>query len=674
MKNKSLIFSYFLLFGFLVSMYGYGMGVKQTKASSSEQTTTHKTVGILQYVSHPALDTIKEGVIEGLKKGGYTEGDNLTIRFQNGQADQSKLATMSEQLVNNKADVLVGIATPAAQALANTTSTIPIVLGAVTDPVSAKLVTSLKEPGGNITGVSDKAPINAQFELAQTLLPKAKTVGILYSSAEDNSKYQVEEATKIAEALGYTVKKYAVPSTNEISQTVQVMSETVDFIYVPLDNTIANAMASVVAQANKTKTPIIPSVDTMVEQGGLATVGINQKELGIKTGEMVAAILNGKSNPATTPVYTFSSGDIIVNTKQAEILGITIPDDILEKATNEMKKLSKGIAGLAFFLALGIGGYLVGLQQGTSKVATITTSTQKHYTIGILQYISHPSLDKIKKGIIDGLDKEGYTDGKNATITFLNGQGDQSKLKTMSQQLVSENPDVLIPIATPAAKAIANETTTIPIVAGAISDPVGSGLVTSVTEPTGNITGVQNKAPITDQIKLLKELLPDAKTIGVIYSANEENSKSYVKAITEKGTEAGYEIKSYAIQSSNDLTQTVQVMSQETDVIYVPQDNGIASAFQTLMNEANKAKKPVFVSVDNMVEEGGLATVGQDQYQLGIRTAKLVAKVLKQTSKTTLPFDVVSTGNVIVNEEKAKELGITIPEDVLKDATIVGGD
>lgn len=339
-----------------------------------------------------------------------------------------------------------------------------------------------------------------------------------------------------------------------------------------------------------------------------------------------------------------------------------------------MRKLSKGIAGLAFFLALGIGGYFVGLQQGTNKTATTTTSTQKQYTIGILQYISHPSLDQIKKGIIDGLAKEGYTDGKNATITFLNGQGDQSKLKTMSQQLVSENPDVLIPIATPAAKAIANETTTIPIVSGAISDPVGSGLVTSVTEPTGNITGVQNKAPIADQIKLLKELLPDAKTIGVIYSANEENSKSYVKAITEKGTEAGYEIKIYAIQSSNDLAQTVQVMSQETDVIYVPQDNGIASAFQTLMNEANKAKKPVFVSVDNMVEEGGLATVGQDQYQLGIRTAKLVAKVLKQTSKTTLPFDVVSTGNVIVNEEKAKELGITIPEDVLKDATIVGGD
>lgn len=339
-----------------------------------------------------------------------------------------------------------------------------------------------------------------------------------------------------------------------------------------------------------------------------------------------------------------------------------------------MNKLSKILASILFFSLLGIGGYIVGSHQANGNNQVIPKAEKKHYTIGILQYISHPSLDQIKQGVVDGLAKEGFKDGENATITFLNGQGDQSKLQMMSQQLIGEKPDVLIPIATPAAKAMANETKTIPIVAGAISDPVGSGLVTSLTHPSGNITGVKNEAPIADQITLLKKLLPNAKKIGVIYSANEENSKSYVKAITEKGTKAGYDIKSYAIQSSNDLAQTVQVMNPEVDVIYVPQDNGIASAFQTLMNEANKAKKPVFVSVDNMVKEGGLATVGQDQYQLGIRTAKLAAKVLKEKNQTALPFDVVSTGNVIVNEEKAKELGITIPEAIKKEATVVGGE
>lgn len=292
------------------------------------------TVGVLQFVSHPALDQIYKGIQTGLKEEGYEDGKNITIAFQNGQADQSKLATMSQQLVQEKkSNVLIGIATPAAQALANTTSEIPIVLGAITDPVSAGLVKNDQQPGGNITGVSDKSPVDAQFELVKEILPESKKVGILYASSEENSKYQVEEAKKIAENQGWSVKTYAVPSSNEIAQTVQVMTSEVDFIYIPTDNTIANAMQTVVNEANKSKTPIIPSVDTMVEQGGLATVGINQFDLGVQTGKMAADILSGKAKPATTPIYTFKTGDIIINEKQAAKLGISIPENIKSKAT-----------------------------------------------------------------------------------------------------------------------------------------------------------------------------------------------------------------------------------------------------------------------------------------------------------------------------------------------------
>lgn len=292
------------------------------------------TVGVLQFVSHPALDKIYKGIQAGLKEKGYEDGKNMTIAFQNGQADQSKLATMSQQLVQEKkADVLIGIATPAAQALANTTTAIPIVLGAITDPVSAGLVKDNQTPGGNITGVSDKSPVDAQFDLLTEILPKSKKIGILYASSEENSKFQVEEAKKAAEKKGLTVKTFAVPSSNEIAQTVQVMTSEVDTIYIPTDNTIANAMQTVVNEANKTKTPIIPSVDTMVEQGGLATVGINQFDLGVQTGKMAAAILSGTAKPATTPIYTFKTGDIIINQKQAEKLGISISDKIKSKAT-----------------------------------------------------------------------------------------------------------------------------------------------------------------------------------------------------------------------------------------------------------------------------------------------------------------------------------------------------
>lgn len=329
MKNKGLISVIIIIGTVLVGSFIFE---KNKMAEKAEGQAKIMTVGVLQFVSHPALDEIYRGIQAGLAEEGYTDQDNLNIEFQNGQADQSKLNTMSQQLIDKKADVLVGIATPAAQALANNTKDIPIVLGAITDPKSANLVADNQRPGGNITGVSDQSPVDAQLALALKLLPDLKTIGVLYSSAEDNSAFQAEKLVSEAEKLGVTVKKYPVPSSNEISQMVQVMSSEVDAIYLPTDNVIANAMQIVVDIANKNDVPIIPSVDTMVEQGGLATVGINQYELGLQTGRMVADILSGKSVPATTPIYTFTTGDIIINQKQANKLGIKIPADILAEA------------------------------------------------------------------------------------------------------------------------------------------------------------------------------------------------------------------------------------------------------------------------------------------------------------------------------------------------------
>ena len=331
MKNKGLMASLALIIIVLLGIFAYQAGKSSGQEATPEENGEVKTVGILQFVSHPALDAIREGIEDALAEAGFVDGKNLKIEFQNGQADQSKLATMSEQLIDKQSDVLVGIATPAAQALANKTTEIPIVLGAVTDPVGANLVADTENPGGNITGVSDKAPADEQIRLGKELVPDAKVVGMLYSSTEDNSKYQVAEATKAAEELGLEVKTYPIPSTNEITQTVQVMSELVDFIYIPLDNTIANAMPTVVGEANKSKTPIITSVDTMVEQGGLATIGIDQYTIGKETGKMVVDILNG-ADPATTPIYTFETGEIILNEEQANFLGIDIPQELYETA------------------------------------------------------------------------------------------------------------------------------------------------------------------------------------------------------------------------------------------------------------------------------------------------------------------------------------------------------
>lgn len=327
MKNKGLMITVAVL---VIGLVGYGIfqGTRSEKAATNDSGAKKETyrVGVLQLVSHPALDQIYEGIKEGLADEGLEEGKNLKLLFQNGQGDQSKLNTMSQQLVQEKADVLVGIATPAAQALDNNVKKkdIPIVLGAITDPKGAGLVASNDKPGANITGVSDQPPVGEIIQLAKKLLPNARKVGMLYSSSEMNSQFQVAEATKKAESLGLEVVNKPVATTNEVAQTVQVLAQEVDFVFIPLDNTIANAMETVSQEATKQKLPVFPSVETMVEQGGVATVGISQKELGVQTGKMAAKIAKGESDPATTPIYTFSKGETIVNRAQAELFGINV--------------------------------------------------------------------------------------------------------------------------------------------------------------------------------------------------------------------------------------------------------------------------------------------------------------------------------------------------------------
>lgn len=292
-------------------------------------------VGVLQLTSHPALDVIYEGIIDALNEEGFVDGKTMDLDFQNAQGDQSNLNSMSTRFVSHNADLMIGIATPSAQALANSSKEIPIILGAVTDPEGAGLVKNNKKPGGNITGVSDLTPIKEQFELIKEILPNAKKIGILYSSSEDNSIVQANQAVEIAASMGYETIISTVSSTNDVSQVSSSLINQVDAVWVPTDNTIASAMSTLVAAADNKKIPVFPAVDTMVNEGGLATVGLNQYELGKLTGKMAATVLKGENNPQTMPIQYLKEGEIIINEEKAKQLGITIPQHVLDKMNSQ---------------------------------------------------------------------------------------------------------------------------------------------------------------------------------------------------------------------------------------------------------------------------------------------------------------------------------------------------
>lgn len=289
-------------------------------------------LGVLQLLSHPALDEIYRGLIEELAKQGYKKGENLEVDFQNAQGDQSNLVAMSEKLVENKNNIIVGITTPATLSLANATKEIPIVMGGITYPVEAGIIENENRPGNNITGVSDRTPIREQLQLMKEILPNLKNLGVLYTSSEDNSVKQVEEVKKVAEDLELNLKISSVSSTNDVQQVTESLASQVEAIFVPIDNTIASTMQTVVKVADEFKIGIFPSADTMVADGGVLGLGVDQYQIGVKTAEVVIEIING-ANPAETPIKLANQGVIYLNETKAKELGIKIPDSIKEKAS-----------------------------------------------------------------------------------------------------------------------------------------------------------------------------------------------------------------------------------------------------------------------------------------------------------------------------------------------------
>lgn len=302
-------------------------------ASTGEAEGANYKVGVIQLVEHSALDAAYQGFVDGLKELGYEDGKNLTLDYQNAQGDQSNCQTIATKLVNDQNDLILAIATPAAQAVANTTKDIPILVTAVTDPADSKLVASNEVPGGNVSGTSDLTPVKEQINLIPKIVPSAKTVGLVYCSSEANSKFQIELAKAEAEALGLQVVEATVSNSNEIQQVVQSLVGKVEAIYIPTDNMLAAGMSTVVGVTNPAKIPVICGEEGMVNNGGTATYGINYYDLGKLTAAQAVSILADGKNPAEMPIEYSSDCDLVLNEDAAAQMGLTFPQDLLDEAS-----------------------------------------------------------------------------------------------------------------------------------------------------------------------------------------------------------------------------------------------------------------------------------------------------------------------------------------------------
>lgn len=294
---------------------------------SSSKNNDIKKIGITQLVEHQALDASKEGFVKALEDNGFKDGKNIEIDYQNAQNDMPTTQTIASKFVSDKKDLIFAISTPSAQAAYNATKDIPILITAVTDPVSAGFADSLDKPGKNVSGTSNFTPIEKSMEALDVLVPKAKTIGVIYNTSEVNSKVQVDNLKKYADKKGLKIVEKGISSSSEINQAASSLMGNVDVIYAPTDNLLASSMPIVSQLATKNKVPIIAAEEGMVKGGALACQGINYEKLGYKTGEMAVKVLKGESKVSDMPITSLDETNLIINEDTLKALSIDKPSD-----------------------------------------------------------------------------------------------------------------------------------------------------------------------------------------------------------------------------------------------------------------------------------------------------------------------------------------------------------
>ncbi|WP_292598048.1 ABC transporter substrate-binding protein [Mesotoga sp. UBA6090] len=292
-----------------------------------------QTVGITAIVEHPALDAVRDGVIDVLEENGFKHGENIVIDFQNAQGSVSTAVTIARQFVSTNPAVMVGIATPSAQALVNASKTIPIVFSAVTDPVSASLVPSFGKNPGNVVGISDMTPVKTQLQLLKLTLPQVETVGIIYNSGEANSVTIREFAKEACDALGLKLIDITGSTTVEMVTSLNAQIKDVDAIYIGTDNTAASSIESISKVALRENIAIVAADIDIARSGGLIGFGFNYYQVGRATGELVVEILMGTPpSELETKILGQDSLILFVNTDIAEQIGVEIPQSVLDLA------------------------------------------------------------------------------------------------------------------------------------------------------------------------------------------------------------------------------------------------------------------------------------------------------------------------------------------------------
>lgn len=666
---RSVFVSLLLLAGVALALLLSDLHSREGKRNRPSGAQAKIPVAIFKYASHAVLDETERGIVEELASRGYKDGDRIAVQRFNAEGDLPTANSIAKRITDGSFKMVITISTPSLQCVANANkeSHTIHVFGTVTDPVGAgvgiqHMESSNKPPW--MAGIGTFPPVEHIFREAKRLWPDLKSVGVIWNPAESNSEACTIKARQICRELGIQLLEASLDQSKDVREAADsLVVQGVQAFWTGTDLTVNNAISVLCDSAARAKIPVFSNTSGQVRDGTLFDLGANYLEVGQKIGEIAAGILDGTS-PASLVISNFMPERITLNRQVLKKLRDPwkFPDDLVSQASlviGENGMVEKQMTALA------------STSSQSSRVSGAPSTPSHPSKIGIAYFGPDEGCENAIAGLLDGLRKLGFVEGRNLVLRKMHANGEIGAIPGMIQSLDASDVDVIVPFSTPVLTAACSMVRHKPVVFTYCSDPVAAGAGKSFQDHLPFVTGIGSFPPVEDAVVFFKLTFPKFKRLGTLYNNAEANSVKVVSVLRQLCKENDIELVEAVANNTSEVVQAAQSLAaRHVEAVYIPSDNTAYQAFDGLSGQLAAARIPLVIDAPEFVNRGALAVVGVGYYQSGLAAAEPLARVLRGEEPAKIPIRNVSEKKIILSFDVARKLGISFPPAVLAMQTV----
>ncbi|MDZ4684700.1 MAG: ABC transporter substrate-binding protein, partial [Planctomycetaceae bacterium] len=609
-------------------------------------------VALLQMASQPILEDGAAGVIAGLQEAGYVDGRTLRLSRFNAEGDLATANAMAQELTGSDFDLVVTLSTPCLQAVANANrrGQVRHVFGMVSDPSIAGVGIGKEPPAHppHLVGIGTLPPADLSLQLARQVYPGLQRVGVVWNPAEINSEIATKMARQTCKELQIELLEANAENTASVREAAaSLIARDVDALWVGGDVTVLGAIEVVIRVAKQAKIPVFTCIPGNAAQGTLFDIGANYYEVGRSTGKLAARVLSGEAM-ASLPWETAIPPKLFLNTTVPADLKApwVFPADLIAKADTVID---------------ATGEHTKAASPPVANAAPRPLT--KVWRLRLTSYINSADAEDAERGVQAGLKAAGLVEGRDYDWKSLNAQGDMAALNGLVDAALADQADLLLTVSTQALQAAVQRAKDVPIVFTMVANPFMAGVGTSDRDHRPRVTGAYGAADAEAMMPLIRQVLPNTRRLGTLYSPTEVNSVFNHDVVAAAAKKAGWPLVSVGVNTPSEVLDATQSLcGQDIDALCLTNSNLAGACFPSVVQATRRAKVPVFGFLGSLSKQGAVVVLTRDYFDMGRESGQLAARVMRGEAASSIPFHPSTQNRLLINKDAARECGLTLPD------------